>query len=170
MGVGRIGVFHAQHVQELARETDACELVAVVDTFEDTAQRVARQLQDYQPAPIRAFGSTADLVTADLCDAAIIASRTEDHYPDAKALIDVGQRVLLEKPLTHSLDSARAFVGELRGEKRRALMQAFMRRFDPALVCAREWVSGGRIGLRAGVSNAINQLFLEPVSGLAKEV
>ena len=34
---------------------------------------------------------------ADLCDAAIIASRTEDHYPDAKALIDIGQRVLLEK-------------------------------------------------------------------------
>lgn len=146
VGVGRIGVFHARHVQELARETGACELAAVVDTYEDTAERVARQLQEQQSTPIHVFASTPDLVAADLCDAAIIASRTEDHYPDAKALIDVGQRVLLEKPLTHTLESARAFVGELRGDKRRALMQAFMRRFDPALICAREWLSNGRIG------------------------
>ena len=30
IGVGRIGIFHARHVQELARERGDCALVAVV--------------------------------------------------------------------------------------------------------------------------------------------
>ena len=34
VGVGRIGVFHAQHIQELAAEREDCELVAVADQHE----------------------------------------------------------------------------------------------------------------------------------------
>ena len=48
VGVGRIGVFHARHTQELSRERGNCELVAVVDRYADTAWRVAHQLQQHQ--------------------------------------------------------------------------------------------------------------------------
>ncbi len=41
VGVGRIGVFHAQHVQEIANGRSDCALSAVVDGHEDTAERVA---------------------------------------------------------------------------------------------------------------------------------
>ena len=50
-----------------------------------------------------------ELRQAGLVDGAVIASRTEDHYADARTLIDAGLRVMLEKPLTHSLESAREF-------------------------------------------------------------
>ena len=48
VGVGRIGLYHARHVQELGRERGLCELVGVVDGYGDIAQRVAKQLQEGQ--------------------------------------------------------------------------------------------------------------------------
>ncbi|MBT4139694.1 MAG: Gfo/Idh/MocA family oxidoreductase [Candidatus Latescibacteria bacterium] len=148
IGVGRIGVFHAKHVQEIARETGKCELVAVVDTYSDTAQRVAQELQTDQEAKIHAFNSVQDLAQADLIDGAFIASRTDAHEPDARNLIDAGCRVLLEKPLTHSLDSAQAFVNYLDADEGRsqALMQAFMRRFDAPLMKVKELLEQKVIG------------------------
>lgn len=148
IGVGRIGVFHAKHVQEIARETGNCELVAVVDTYSDTAQHVAQELQTDQQAKIHAFNSIQDLAVANLIDGAFIASRTDAHETDARTLIDAGCRVLLEKPLTHSLESAQAFVDYLNADPTRsqALMQAFMRRFDAPLVQVKKLLEQNAVG------------------------
>jgi len=148
VGVGRIGAFHARHVQELGKEGGDCELVAVVDSYEDLAEQVARRLQESQEGEIRAFKTVEELVDADVIDGAFIASRTEDHYRDARTLIDAGYRVLLEKPLTHSLETAREFSAYLDADERRrdALMQAFMRRFDAPLRHAKEKLEQGIIG------------------------
>jgi myo-inositol 2-dehydrogenase/D-chiro-inositol 1-dehydrogenase len=148
VGVGRIGVFHARHVQELARETGNCQLVAVCDTYSDTAQRVAAELQANQDTKIHAFNTVADLAEANLIDGALIASRTEDHEPNARTLIEAGCRVLLEKPMTHSLESAEAFLADLDSDPvhKNALMQAFMRRFDAPLLKAKELLEQKAIG------------------------
>jgi len=148
VGVGRIGVFHARHVQELARETGNCELVAVFDTYSDTAQRVAAELQPDQDAKIHAFNDVNDLAQSGLIDGAFIASRTIDHEGDARALIDAGCKILLEKPLTHSLVSAEKLVADLNGDdqKKSALMQAFMRRFDAPLLKAKELLEQNAVG------------------------
>ena len=148
VGAGRIGVFHARHIQELARETGQCELVAVADTYADTAVRVAAALQVDREGEIRAFKNVFDLAAANLIDAAFIASRTEDHERDARTLIDAGCRVLLEKPLTDSLASAKAFVADLNRDAahKNALMLAFMRRFDPPLLKVKELIDQNAIG------------------------
>ena len=148
VGVGRIGIYHALHAQELARQRGDCELVAVVDGHAGTAGRALRQLQPLQDTRIELFDDVEALATAGVCDAAVIASRTADHHADAKRLIDTGRRVLLEKPLTDSLESATAFAAYLNGdnERRNALMLAFMRRYDAALAHARDLVEGGAIG------------------------
>ena len=148
VGVGRIGVFHARHVQELARETGVCELVAVSDTYGDTASRVAAALQADQATAVHAFNDVSDLAASNLIDAALVASRTEDHERDARVLIDAGCRVLLEKPLTHSLASAEAFVADLNRDpsRKNALMLAFMRRFDAPLLKAKALLEQNAIG------------------------
>lgn len=148
VGVGRIGVFHALHVQELARERGDCVLAAVVDGYGDLSEQVARRLQEGQEGAIRAFHSVGDLLGAGMVDGAVIASRTEDHYADARTLIDAGLRVLLEKPLTHSLPTAREFCAYLNGDEKRGqgLMQAFMRRFDAPLLRVREMLEQGVVG------------------------
>ena len=148
VGVGRIGVFHARHVQELARKTGVCELVAVSDTYGDTARRVAAELQADQATEIYAFDDVSDLAASNLIDAALIASRTEDHERDARTLVDAGCRVLLEKPLTDSLASAEAFVADLNRDlaRKNALMLAFMRRFDAPLLKAKALLDQKSIG------------------------
>ena len=148
VGVGRIGVFHARHLQEVARESGKCSLVAVVDRYGDTAKRVAEQLQTEQKEKIHAFQSVEALVESGVATGAVIASRTEDHESDTRPLINAGLRVLLEKPLTYSVDSARAFCDHLaeRPDRERALMQAFMRRFDAPLIYAKQLLDGGLIG------------------------
>lgn len=118
VGVGRIGVFHARHVQELSREGMGCELVAVVDRYGDTAERVAGGLQSEQKTPLAAFRSVDALLAANVADAAVVATRTEDHADDARALIDAGMRVLIEKPLAHPLDRARGLTAELNRDER----------------------------------------------------
>ncbi len=148
VGVGRIGAFHARHVQELASERGDCALTAVVDGYGDLAAEVAAPLQAAQATAIRVFKDVEELVAADAADGAFIASRTENHYRDARTLIDAGWRVLMEKPLTHSLATAREFAAYLDADdfRRTALMQAFMRRFDAPLLWAKALLDQGAIG------------------------
>jgi predicted dehydrogenase len=47
-------------------------------------------------APVQAFRSVDALLEAGAADAAVVASRTEDHDADARSLIEGGLRVLLE--------------------------------------------------------------------------
>ena len=79
IGVGRIGIFHARHVQELAKERGDCVLAAVVDGHGDLAERVAAELQVGQEAAIGVFSDVEELLAADAVDGAFIASRTEHH-------------------------------------------------------------------------------------------
>jgi len=148
IGVGRIGVFHARHVQELANERGDCVLAAVVDGYGDLAEEIAAELQVGQQVPIGVFKDVEELVDGDYIDGAFIASRTHDHYNDAKKLIDAGLRVLMEKPLTHSLETAREFAAYLQVDQFRstALMQAFMRRFDMPLLHAKKLLEQEAIG------------------------
>ena len=147
VGVGRIGVFHARHVQEVARETGTCRLVAVVDRHADTAKRVAGELSDGLDE-VLAFGSPEALAEANVADGAVVASRTIDHRRDTAALVEAGIRVLLEKPLGDSLAEAREFGAWLDGEERRsqAVMMAFQRRYDAPLLRAKALLDGGAIG------------------------
>ena len=64
VGVGRIGAFHARHVQELASERNDCALTAVVDGYGDLATAVAAQLQADQETAIGVFKDVEELVAA----------------------------------------------------------------------------------------------------------
>lgn len=148
VGVGRIGLFHALHVQELAAQAGECELVAVVDPHGDLAARAVAQLQPGQEQTIDAFASVEELVAAQASDGAVIASRTADHAHHARVLVEAGQRVLLEKPLAGTLTEARDLATWLDGDegRQRGVMQAFQRRFDPALLRVQRLLKEEAIG------------------------
>ena len=71
---------------------------------------------------------------------------TAEHREHASALIQAGQRVLVEKPLTGTLEGDRDFVAELDAKFADALMLAFQRRFDAPLQYARDLVQNEAIG------------------------
>ena len=87
-----------------------------------------------------------ELAKAGVCEATIIVTPTDNHRDHAAALIAAGHRVLLEKPLTGSLEADREFAAELDRSHPQSLMLAFQRRFDKPLRYAKQLAESGIIG------------------------
>lgn len=136
VGVGRIGRLHAQN----AADSKIMDLVAIVDSNSEAAKRVADELR------VPNYFTTIDkLVQADVARAAVVASPTNYHVEHSLKLLEAGYKVLLEKPLSHNLESAERLM-EYLGHAKNRLMHAFMRRFDPAYLEAKGMIDKGLIG------------------------
>lgn len=142
IGLGRIGKLHALHAHELAQETGQCRLAAVVDSNPALGQAVAGSIAK----DLRVFSSVEELISSGVSNASVIATPTDCHRAHATRLIEAGQRVLLEKPLTGSLAEDREFCEFLDANHPRSLMLAFQRRFDGPLCAARRLIEQGAIG------------------------
>src|SRR3954453_19429186 len=141
-GLGRMGAIHALHLHELANESRACEFVAVAEPDLDRARRILAEIGKDIPV----FPSVDALAKSGVCNAAVVVTPTENHHEHADTLIRAGYRVLLEKPLTGTLDSDRVFAAELDRHHPDALMLAFRRRFDEPLQYAKQLMESGAIG------------------------
>ncbi len=121
IGVGYLGRFHAQKYAALGES----ELVAVVDPDAATRERVAaetgcRAVADYN----RIF---------DEVDAVSVATPTPLHYPIARACLEHGVHVLVEKPITETPEQARELV-RLAAERGRVLQVGHLERFNSAIL------------------------------------
>lgn len=141
-GLGRMGAIHALHVHELARDTQTCQLIAVAEPDMERARRFLSETG----LDIPVFPSVHELADSRICNAAVVVTPTENHREHAAALISTGYRVMLEKPLTGTLEADRAFAAELDRDHPDALMLAFQRRFDAPLQYAKELMESGAIG------------------------
>jgi myo-inositol 2-dehydrogenase/D-chiro-inositol 1-dehydrogenase len=131
VGLGRIGVMHARHALQTGNVT------ALVDA---DPQRAAA----FPGIPV--FPHVEALIGSGLADAAIVSTPTELHAEHAGALIRAGYRVLLEKPMTESLEKDLAFAAELDAHHPQALMLAFQRRFDAPLRYVKQLIEEGAVG------------------------
>ena len=140
-GLGRMGQVHALHVQELAQE-GKCEFAALVDADIARAELFAAE----HDCSARIFGSIEELAASGAADATFIVTPTNQHREHATRLIAAGQRVLLEKPLTGTLEGDTEFAAELERDHPQSLMLAFQRRFDPPLQYGKQLMDSGAIG------------------------
>src|SRR5260370_38810992 len=104
-GVGRMGPIHALHVHELARENGNCVLSALVDMNVHRARKVAADIG----CDAQVFGCVEALLKGGASDAPGVVTRTGGHREHAATLTGAGQGVLMEKPLTGSLEDEREF-------------------------------------------------------------
>jgi len=141
-GVGRMGPIHALHVHELAREKGNCVLAALVDMNVDRARSVAADIG----CDAQIFASVEDLLKAGASDATVVVTPTGCHREHAATLIAGSQRVMMEKPLTGTLEGDREFAAQLDRDHPHALMLAFQRRFDAPLEYAKQLMQSGAIG------------------------
>ncbi|HLH00023.1 MAG TPA: Gfo/Idh/MocA family oxidoreductase [Bryobacteraceae bacterium] len=142
VGVGRMGPIHALHVREIEREKGMCVLSAIVDLDIERARRVAADLG----GSIAVFSSIRELLASGASQASVVVTPTDNHRQNAAELIAAGQRVLMEKPLTGTLEGDRDFAAQLDRDHPEALMLAFQRRFDAPLQCAKKLMESGLIG------------------------
>ena len=130
IGVGSLGRQHARVHAALAAE-GLTTFVKVCDLNEDSARSVANE---------RSTGWTTnwrDLIGE--VDAVSIAAPTEAHCEIACGLLEVGIHVLVEKPISRTLEEADAMIAAAqRGNA--SLQVGHLERFNPAMVALKPHV------------------------------
>lgn len=127
IGVGHLGQHHAR----IYAEHPSCELIGVIDTSPEQAQKIADQ---YHTTIIP---DITDLV--DEVDAVSIATPTETHFELARYFLNNKIHVLLEKPIAKTVDEADELVSLSR--KHSVILQiGHLERFNAAIVVGREYI------------------------------
>ena len=121
VGVGYLGSIHARIYQKMAN----VDLVAVMDTNAEQGSQVARECDC-------SFLQDLDRLL-DSVDAVSIVVPTSLHREIAEPFLDKGIPVLLEKPVAHTLEDARAIVN-LAKQSRTLLQIGHLERFNAGVV------------------------------------
>ncbi|MGD8796639.1 MAG: Gfo/Idh/MocA family oxidoreductase, partial [Thiohalophilus sp.] len=121
IGVGYLGKFHAQKYAQLP----ASQLIGVCDTSQEVAKTIAAEhgvdvYQDYH-----------DLIGK--VDAVSIVVPTQKHYEVAKVFLENGVHVLLEKPITSTLEQGQELV-EIAERNDLTFQIGHLERFNPAVM------------------------------------
>ncbi|MBF0142646.1 MAG: Gfo/Idh/MocA family oxidoreductase [Magnetococcales bacterium] len=124
IGVGYLGRFHAQKYKALP----GVELVAVVDTNEARAGVIAAELGVPYYSDHRDIPGSLDLVS--------VATPTYAHSRLAEACLADGIHVLVEKPMTVTLEEADRLIALAEGAGL-VLQVGHLKRFHPAVVALR---------------------------------
>ena len=127
MGVGVFGRNHARVYHELEQQGEPVRLVGVVDPNLDRADAVAREFG------CRAFGSVAQMLTTHSeIRAASVAAPTVHHLAVARALMEAGVDVLIEKPRGRFAGRGDELV-QLAATHKRIAQAGHLERFNPAV-------------------------------------
>lgn len=127
VGVGHQGKWHAEKFAALEKS----DLVAVVDADAGHCRAVAKELN---VTPLTDFEELIGKV-----DAVSIASPTRTHFDIAGTLLENGIHVLVEKPITTTLEEAEALV-ELAEGRGLVLQVGHLERFNPAIMALSEFL------------------------------
>ncbi len=119
IGVGYLGRFHAQKYLQLPN----AELVAVCDVNREAVENVSQELN------VPAYTNYHELFGK--VDAVSIAATTQKHFEIAKACLLQGIHVLIEKPITETVQQAQELIGL--AQKHQAKLQVgHLERFNSA--------------------------------------
>ncbi len=121
IGLGHLGSLHAK----MLAQAEGAQLVGVFDV---NAERCAEVAASHGT---RACASVEELLAA--VEAVSIATPTSNHYDTARMAIEAGKHVFLEKPITETVEQARA-LNALAAERGVSVQVGHIERFNPAIV------------------------------------
>ena len=120
IGAGSMGSLHARVISQ----SDRAELALVVDPVKETGERITERFGGRWVPDLDGFGDV---------DAVVIAAPTHLHHRLAGPVLDAGVPLLVEKPVTSTLEESVELV-EIAEKNRIPLMCGFVERFNPAIV------------------------------------
>jgi len=126
VGVGAFGRNHVRVYQQLQREGEAVRFVGVVDSDPDRADKVRKEFG------CPAFRSIDELLSNEEVEAVSVAVPTIHHLSIARALMEAGIDVLIEKPVTARLAEADELIA-LEKKTGRIAQVGHLERFNPAV-------------------------------------
>ncbi|PYP89626.1 MAG: oxidoreductase [Blastocatellia bacterium AA13] len=145
VGAGYWGINHVRNFSELGALEVVCD------------PREASQAQISQRFPSTRIEADFDkLLTDQAVHGVVIATPAETHYRMARAALEAGKDVLVEKPLTLDISDGEALVNL--AEKRKAiLMVGHLLEYHPGVIRLRELIASGELGeLRYIYSTRLN--------------
>jgi UDP-N-acetylglucosamine 3-dehydrogenase len=138
----RVGIVSFAHVHAPAyaavlKDLDAAELVGITDENRERGAQAAERFG------VRFFDGADSLFEA--VDAVVVCSENNNHARDVIPTLHGGVHVLCEKPISTTVEDARAIIeaSEASGSQLRI---AFAVRYLPSIVRGREIVRGGSLG------------------------
>lgn len=159
--VGAAGLIGRRHVQHILLESNAA-LHSLVDPTPG-----AKEMAEQAGVPLFAtidelFADATDSSHANQPRAAIIATPTGMHIPQACEMVRRGIHVLIEKPLSNTTHEAQPLIDAAKAPGAGTVLVGFHRRFNPYIVNLKNILSGQHqsIGPRPlGTVVAINALW-----------
>lgn len=127
IGIGYLGRFHAQKYQTI----DNAELVAVCDLNTESCEQVSRELN------VPAYSNYQDLFGK--VDAVSIAATTNMHFKIAKDCLENGIHVLIEKPITETVQQANELIA-IAKQNNLKLQVGHLERFNSARLALDEYL------------------------------
>ena len=121
IGTGYLGRYHTEKYSNLS----TCALVGIVDSNEQTANDVAGQ---YSIPSYTDYSLLYDDV-----DAVSIVTSTPSHYQIAKDFLSRGKHVLLEKPMTSTIEEAQELI-DIAKQNNCLLQIGHIERFNPTVL------------------------------------
>jgi predicted dehydrogenase len=131
VGTGYLGRLHARILTEIPAAT----VVGFVEPSDSVAAEVESALG------LRRFASVADLAKEIEC--AVVATPTTMHAEVATELLEAGCDVMIEKPITATVEEARALIA-LATRQERIIQVGHVERYNPAIMAVADLVRGTR--------------------------
>jgi len=131
IGAGYLGRFHAQ---KYAAEPGV-QLLAVVDPRVESRTALARELGVAASDDHREWLGKVDAVS--------VVTTTPAHFSVAADFLRAGAHVLVEKPITETVEQARELIA-LASSAKRVLQVGHLERFNPVIVAAERELAGAR--------------------------
>ena len=137
IGTGSIGERHLRCLKNTGR----CQ-VALCEPIEERRKDVAAR---YGILPDQTFASLDEALRSKKFDGAVVATPAPLHIRMGTQLAEAGIHILMEKPLSISLDGVAAF-RQLVAEKKIAVAVGYVHHAHPGITGLKEKLSSGRFG------------------------
>ncbi len=125
IGAGHLGKFHLNNWKEI----EDVEIVGFCDTDDLNAKNVSEKYK------LTRYASPEELI--DHCDAVDIVAPTTYHFELCALALRKGKHVFVEKPLTNTMDEAKALL-KLAKESNLKFQVGHVERFNPAFVALKD--------------------------------
>lgn len=143
IGCGRIS---KNHVEALINNMESCNLVAVSDVIEDRAyERKIQYENSVSNSDIKVYTDYADMLKIENINVVSICTESGYHANIALDCLNAGKHVLIEKPMTMSIEDADK-VNALAKEKDLKVGVCHQNRFNPPIQKLRRAIEEGRFG------------------------
>lgn len=170
LGIIGVGSMARYHIRQILKQTDTTQITALCEPNKENYAKAAELFEQAgQPVPpcepdfdkfLRKHGKHID--------AAFIVTPHNQHFPQAKALLEAGKDVLVEKPMVMNTSEAKKLI-RVRDKTKRLLAVAFNGSMSPSIRKAAELLRSGQMGAVLTVSANVWQSWEQGTRGMWRQ-